>query len=214
MKITKHEHACFTVEDKGKLLIVDPGVFTNSIGSPENVIGIVFTHEHTDHFDSAALGAIIAHNPSAVILAPQSIMRQLDGDNDAFIRQSVVAGDTVTVGPFTLEFYGGEHAVIHPDIPTIPNVGVMINSTVFYPGDSFVVPDKPVEILALPISAPWLKIQETIDYLVSVKPTIAFPTHDAILSKGGKDIADRMIASFASKAGIRYQRIDTTPIDI
>lgn len=214
MKITKYEHACFTVEHNGKLLIVDPGVYTTNIGSPENVVAIVVTHEHADHFDVAALGALIAHNPDAVVIAHENITRQFGASGETLPYKTVSAGDELTVEPFTLAFFGGEHAVIHPDIPVIANLGVMINDTIFYPGDSFVNPQKDIEVLALPVGAPWLKISEVMDYVTELKPRIAFPTHDAVLSEFGKQLPDRMIPTFAEKVGTKYQRIDNAPIEI
>lgn len=214
MKITKYEHACFTVEHEGKLLVVDPGAFTTNIGSPENVVGIVVTHEHADHFDPAALGALIAHNPDALVIAHKNITRQFGDHDETLPYQSVAAGETFDVGPFHLEFFGGEHAVIHPDMPVVANLGVMINDAIFYPGDSFVNPGKPVRVLALPVGAPWLKIQEVIDYTRKVRPSIAFPTHDAVLSKNGKALPDRIVPHLTEHLGIIYQRIDTAPLEV
>lgn len=207
MKITKYEHACFTVEHEGKLLIVDPGIYTTSLAAPENVVAVVITHEHADHFDVAALGAIIAHNPDAVIVAHADITRQF-GDN-TLPYYSVSAGDSYDSASFHLEFFGGDHAVIHPDIPSISNLGVMINDMIFYPGDSFVLPHKPVDTLALPVAAPWMKLSEAIDYFIAVKPRFAFPTHDAILSNIGKSMLDKMISEFSQKQDTAYSRLDT-----
>lgn len=207
MKITKYEHACFTVEHEGKLLIVDPGAFTTSLTAPENVVAVVVTHEHSDHFDVAALGAIIAHNPDAIIVAHSDITRQF---GDATLPyHSVAAGDVYDVASFHLEFFGGTHATIHPAMPAVSNLGVMINDKVFYPGDSFVLPNKPVDTLALPVAAPWLKISEAIDYVMAVKPRLAFPTHDAVLSDIGKSMPDRMIPSFSEQEGTTYKRLST-----
>lgn len=210
MKLTKYEHACFTLEKDGKLLVVDPGVLTTSLDSPENVVAIVVTHEHADHFDPNALGALIAHNPDAVIYAHRAITKQLGG---ILLTRTVKAGDAVAAGPFRLEFFGGEHAVIHPDIPLVANLGVMINDTVYYPGDSFTLPNKPVDTLALPVGAPWLKISETFDFLVAIRPRFAFPTHDGVLSDFGKGLPDRMMPQFAEKVGTTYQRL-TEPVEI
>ena len=51
MKLTKYEHACFSVEHDGMTLVVDPGNFTTDFIAPEGVIAVVITHEHSDHFD-------------------------------------------------------------------------------------------------------------------------------------------------------------------
>jgi len=210
MKLTKFEHACFTVEKDGKMLIVDPGAWTSDLGSPENVVAIVVTHNHQDHFDPNALGALIAHNPDAIIYAPKDVTEQL---GEALPNKIVAPGETVEIAPFSLEFFGGEHAVIHPDMPVPMNVGVLIDEKLYYPGDSFVIPGKPVDVLALPVTAPWLKIQEAFDFLTEVKPRLVFPTHDAIASDAGKQLPDRMVPVFTEKIGATYQRL-TEPIEI
>jgi L-ascorbate metabolism protein UlaG (beta-lactamase superfamily) len=210
MKLTKYEHACFTVEKDGKLLVVDPGGWTTDLPALESVVGVVVTHEHPDHFDVTALGAIVAHNPEAVIYAHETITRQF---GDTLPHQPVEAGESIGIGPFMLEFFGGEHAVIHPDMPLAANLGVMIDDKVYFPGDSFTQPNKPVDVLALPVTAPWLKISETFDFLTAVKPRFAFPTHDAIASDAGKSLIDRMVPMFAEKVGTTYQRL-VEPLEI
>jgi L-ascorbate metabolism protein UlaG (beta-lactamase superfamily) len=210
MRLTKYEHACFTLEKDGKLLVVDPGVWTTDLASPENIVGIVVTHEHPDHFDVNALGALIAHNPDAVIYAHENITRQF---GDALPHKAVSAGEIVTAGPFALEFFGGEHATIHPNIPVVANLGVMIDQAMYYPGDSFTKPNKPVKVLALTVTAPWLKISEVMDFLTDVKPELAFPTHDAIASDAGKSLPDRMLPSVAESYGGKYQRLNS-PIEV
>lgn len=210
MLLTKYEHACFGVELDGKLLIVDPGAWTTDIGAPENVIAIIVTHEHADHFDPAALGALIAHNPNAVIYAHETITKQL---GDTLPSHSVSVGNTLTCEPFTFEFFGGEHATIHESLPKVVNLGVMINNCVYYPGDSFTLPHAPVKVLALPVSAPWLKISEVMDFVIDVKADVVFPTHDAILSELGRALPDRMVSPFVEKYGGSYQRI-VSPIEI
>jgi len=210
MILTKYEHACFTVEKDGKLLVVDPGVWTTDLPALESVVAIVVTHEHPDHFDVNALGAIIGHNPDARIYAHENITRQF---GDTLPATAVVAGEGIEAGPFKLEFYGGEHAVIHPDMPVVANLGVMVNGKIYYPGDSFTLPERPVDVLALPTAAPWLKISETFDFLMNVKPRLAFPTHDAISSDVGKQLPDRMVPMFAEKVGTTYQRLHE-PIEI
>jgi L-ascorbate metabolism protein UlaG (beta-lactamase superfamily) len=209
MKLTKYEHACFTVEKDDKILVVDPGGFTSDFISPENVIAVVITHAHGDHFDHDQLSAIIDKNPDAIIIADPDITSKIE----VFQTQSVNAGDSVSVGPFDLEFFGGEHAVIIPSIPIVPNLGVLINELIYYPGDSFAVPGKPVDVLALPIGAPWLKISEVIDFLQKIKPRLAFPTHDAVLSDIGKSLPDMLIPGVTEKVGIEYKRLKD-PIEV
>lgn len=206
MKLTKYEHACFTLEKEGKLLVVDPGAYTTDLGAPENVIAIVITHEHADHFDPDALSALIAHNPDAVIYGHHDIVKQL---GDTLPNTAVEVGHQIEAAPFRLEFFGGTHATIHPDFPPVANFGVMIDDTVYYPGDSFTLPEKPVKVLALPVTAPWMRIAEAMDYAAIVKANVVFPTHDGIASDTGKQLADRMIPSFVEAYGGIYKRLSS-----
>lgn len=209
MRITKYQHACFTVEHDEKVLVVDPGAFSTDFIAPEHVVAVVITHEHGDHFDHDQLAAIIDKNPDAVILAHESIISQVVTGEV----HSVAPGDVTTVGPFSLEFFGGQHALIHKNTPVIANIGVLINDLLYYPGDSFVLPGKPVDTLALPASAPWMKISEAMDYLSTVQPRLAFPTHDAILSDTGKSITDMWLKKAADENDIEYKRIED-PIEV
>lgn len=209
MKITKYLHACFTVEVDSQLLVVDPGKFSTDFIAPSNVAAIVITHEHPDHFDHDYIAQIIDKNPDAVIIAHPSVTTQIE----VFSVNPATPGETMAIGPFNLEFFGGAHAVIHPDIPPIANIAVMVNDLLYYPGDSFVLPEKPVDTLALPASAPWMKLSEAADFMVDIHPRLAFPTHDAILSDAGKSIHDSLLQTFASKNDIQYQRL-TDPIDV
>lgn len=205
MKLTKYRHACFTVEENGKVLVVDPGAFSTDFIAPSNVVAVIITHEHPDHFDSERLIEIMDKNPEAIVLAPHSISDKLE----AFNRRAVTAGETLEVEPFILAFHGGQHATIHADIPPIENVGVVINDLIYYGGDSFTLPSQPVDTLLLPASAPWLKISEVMNFLSTIKPRLAIPTHDAILSIEGQEIADRLLGNTAEGIGCEYKRLET-----
>jgi len=157
MKLTKYEHACFTLETAGEVLVVDPGSFTDDFVVTDNIAAIVVTHEHADHFDPDKLAAIYAKNPNAVFVSLPAIVDKLPGHKSHAVRP----GDKVDIGPFRLRFFGGKHALIHVSLPLIDNLGVLINDTVYYPGDSFTLPNTPVDVLALPVGAPWLKLSET-----------------------------------------------------
>lgn len=210
MRLKKYEHACFTVEDAGQVLVVDPGNLTNDFVVSDNIVAVVITHEHGDHFSPDLLAVIYDKNPNSILISlPEIIDKMPDHKSKA-----VKAGDKVDVGPFTLEFFGGKHALIHDSLAIIDNIGVLVNESVYYPGDSFALTNRPIDVLALPSSAPWLKISESIDFLVATKPMLAFPTHDAILSDAGKQIVDRVLSKAAENHTIAYNRIDGTEINI
>lgn len=210
MELTKYEHACFTITKDGKSLIVDPGLFTTDLTITGDIVAIIMTHVHSDHFNEELLADIVAKNGAALIIGPQAVTSQLSG----YETRTVHGGDSFAYEGFDLDFYGDEHAVIHPDIPIAQNVGVLIEDRVYYPGDSFTMPEKLVDTLALPVAAPWLKVADTIEFMKSVGARFAFPTHDAILSTAGKQIVDNIVSSFADAAGTEYRRIDGETIEV
>lgn len=201
MRITKHQHACVALEEAGQKIIIDPGVFTKDLDNLEHVAAVIITHVHADHFDPVRVAEIAQINPGVSIYSTEEVAVQLAVPQVTAVKH----GDVVELGKFTLSFFGEQHALIHDSIPQNQNIGVMINGTFYYPGDSFTKPDsREVSVLALPVSAPWLKIAESIDFLKAIKPGRCFPTHNAILSEEGQGIIDRLISDACREIGTTY----------
>lgn len=203
MKITKYEHACLAVEEQGKILIIDPGAFTRALPQFKNVGAVVITHVHPDHFDPQHLTPIIKNNPNVQIFSTKEVSKEL-GEKLVTV---VTGGDFKQIDPFNLEFYGNEHAVIHNSYPNIKNIGLMVNSQLYYPGDSFSKPDLSIEVLAVPAVAPWMKLSEAMDFIAQVKPKTVFPTHNALYSDIGQNLADRLLGEAARNSGAQYKSL-------
>lgn len=203
MNIAKFQHACFSVTHHNETIIVDPGNFTTDLEIPDTVIGVIITHIHPDHCDESLIRRILNKNPNAVVISQAQVFEHFTFAHTKTVKH----GDSLTLGSFTLDFVGEQHAKIHSSIKIISNIGVIINKQVYYPGDSFTLPDHPISTLLLPIAAPWLKMSETIDFMLACSPSVAIPTHDAILSKNGKAIADSLVTKIANANNIEYKRM-------
>lgn len=203
MKVTKYEHATLVITANDQQLIIDPGVF---LTPPDfaKTIAVVLTHEHADHWNENNLTAILAKSPGATIYGPRGVATAASG----FDITVVAAGDVIQIEPFTLEFFGEKHAVIHESIPVPDNVGVLVNDELYYAGDSYTVPDKTVGTLAAPIGAPWLKIGEAIDFVLAVKPKRAFYIHDMTLSIAGKGMASERLQWATEQNGGEYHPLE------
>lgn len=198
MKVTKQEHSCLIIDTAGKTLVVDPGSFTTLLVGMNDVVAIVITHEHADHWTGDQLKRILERNPDARIFGPEGLAAAAS----EFTVEVVNGGDTVEVGPFHLRFFGGKHAVIHSSIPIVDNVGVLVNDELYYAGDSFTIPEGvDVGTLAVPAGAPWLKIAEVMDYVAAVKPRRSFPVHEMVLSVAGKTMSNARIQSSTEAGG-------------
>lgn len=200
MRITKYEHACMVIEREGARLVIDPGNFTAPIPELEGIVAVVITHQHKDHWDEGQLDRILAANPGIPIYGPAGVAADAD-DYDVTV---VTAGQEVTAGPFALRFYGGVHAEIHRSIPLIDNLGVLVDGAFAYSGDSFDQPPVPVQLLAVPAGAPWLKLSEAMDYLAAVAPQRAFGVHEATLSAVGLGMTHTRLGSM----GIEYLALE------
>ena len=197
MKITKLGHACLILEEAGKKLVLDPGAYTEALNGIKDVVAVVITHAHDDHCFEAQLDALLATNPDLVIYGPPQVKTRLAKYNTV----AVFHGDHYPVGPFTVEFFGDLHAEIHRSIPISENRGVLINDRLYYPGDSFTLPDRPVEVLAVPTSAPWLKISEVMDFVAAIQHKKSFATHNALLSDLGQNLPNGRIKVITEAQG-------------
>lgn len=198
MHLTKHEHACLVLQKAGETLVIDPGIFTSPLGDLRGVVGIVITHEHSDHWTPEQLRRILDMNPDARIIGPAGVAAAaLD-----FAVETATPGDRIELGDFELRFFGGEHAEIHSSIPIVDNLGVLVDGDLYYPGDSYAVPEGvDVLTLAAPSGAPWLKISEAMDYVEAVAPKRAFPVHEMTLSVAGKGMHNDRLKAMTEKNG-------------
>ncbi|GHD91121.1 MBL fold metallo-hydrolase [Streptomyces naganishii] len=202
MKLTKKTHACVRLEKDGRALVVDPGMFTedDALAGAEAVL---VTHEHPDHFDEARLRAALEADPELAVWTLRSVADRLAPAFPGRVH-TVGHGDTFTAAGVDVQVHGELHAVIHPDIPRVTNVGYLIDGgRVFHPGDALTVPDHPVETLMLPVMAPWNKIAEVIEYVREVKPQRAYDVHDALLTDLARPIYDNQIGALGGAEHFR-----------
>ncbi len=192
MKLTKHEHACVVLEKDGTSIVIDPGSFSS--GAAEIIAGaeaILLTHEHFDHVNEAAVNEALAARPDLRVYAPSGLSGMFAAHQDQFT--AVAAGDALALGSFDIRVHGSEHAVIHPDIPVVSNVGYLVDGSLYHPGDAYYVPEVPVSVLLLPTSGPWMKIGEAADYVRAVRPQQIVQIHEMLLSDIGLHLAGSLL---------------------
>jgi L-ascorbate metabolism protein UlaG (beta-lactamase superfamily) len=208
VRITKFGHAALRLEHGGAVVVLDPGVFTG----PEALDGataVLITHEHPDHWTAEQLRRTEA--PVFTIAAVAELL-----PDDVAERTTVVTpGATLDVGvPVTV--VGEKHAVIHPELPHFDNSGYLLNlggTTVFHPGDALTLADtvrgdNAPDVLLLPVSAPWLKASECIDYARAVGAPRNVAIHDAVYSEAGLAILDGHLERFLAPQQQEYVRLD------
>ncbi|KUF16622.1 MULTISPECIES: MBL fold metallo-hydrolase [Streptomyces] len=201
MELTKKSHACVRLEKDGQRLVIDPGGFSEQ-DAAVGAEAILVTHEHPDHFDEAQLRAALEADPGTEIWTLAAVADQISAAFPGRVH-TVGHGDTFTAAGFDVQVHGELHAVIHPDLPRVTNVGYLLDGTVFHPGDAFTVPEHPVETLLVPVMAPWNKIAEVIEYVREVKPQRAYDIHDALLTDLARPIYDTHVGNLGGADHVR-----------
>jgi L-ascorbate metabolism protein UlaG (beta-lactamase superfamily) len=206
MRITKFGHACVRLEHDGTTLVLDPGMFT----SPEALEGadaVLITHEHADHYAPKLLQGSDA--PVFTIDAVAAKIREEAPDVGE--RTTVVSpGASLDIAGVPVTAVGELHEVIHPEIPRITNSGYRISLgglELFHPGDALTGPDRAVDVLFLPVSAPWAASRDLIEFARAVKAPRNVAIHDRVYSEAGSAIFDSQVNMFLPKAGQEYVRL-------
>lgn len=183
MRVTKFGHCCLLIEENGLRILTDPGSYTTAQTEVKDLDIILITHEHPDHLHVESLKTAVQNNPHARVITNAAVGKLLD---EAGIKYEVIKDkDSITLKDVLVEAWEEEHAVIYPALPRVRNTGFLFAHKLCYPGDAFIKPGKLIEVLALPVAGPWVKISESIDYALELQPKRCFPVHDGMLKSGG-----------------------------
>jgi L-ascorbate metabolism protein UlaG (beta-lactamase superfamily) len=206
MRIIKHGHSCVTIETGGQRLVLDPGAFTDP-GAAADASAVLITHEHADHWTAEQLAATDA--PVFTIAAVAAKIAEADPG----LRERVTVvepGDRFDAFGAAVTVVGTKHAVIHPELPHFDNSGYLVEAdgvSVFHPGDALTTLPAPPDVLLLPVSAPWMKVSECIDYARDVAAKRSVAIHDAVYSETGLGVVDTHLARFLGERELEYRRL-------
>jgi L-ascorbate metabolism protein UlaG (beta-lactamase superfamily) len=188
VRITHLGHSCLLVEAADQRLLIDPGTLSHGFEELTGLSAVLVTHEHPDHLDVSRLPTLLEANDEARLLAEPETAVQLS--HSGLNCDTLHVGEPVAVGGMTVTPLGGNHATIHPDVPVIGNVGLLIEADgeprLFVPGDSYAVTPDGIDLLGLPLAAPWASAAMTVDFTRAVGASTVFPLHDESLSPLGR----------------------------
>jgi L-ascorbate metabolism protein UlaG (beta-lactamase superfamily) len=190
LRLTKLGHSCVRIERDGRRLVIDPGSFSDP-AALDGAEAVLVTHQHPDHVVLDRLRSALEGPTPPQVWAPPDVVDLLGGPSA--LVHAARQGTTFEAAGTEVLAVGEWHAAIHPDIPRPANVGYLVAGTVLHPGDALTVPPAPVDVLLLPVSAPWLKLAEVIDYVRAVQPARALPIHEAVYSAAGLAVVARQL---------------------
>lgn len=191
MRLTHLGHSCLLVESADVRVLVDPGTFSHGFTELRDLDAVVVTHQHADHLDPERLPDVLRANPDARVLVEAEALAQ-NPDLATYDAQAFTAGTDVTLGDLRLRGVGDRHAVINEFLPRVGNTGLVVSAdgepTLLHPGDAYDAPVEGIDVLALPVNAPWCASKETIAFARRIAPRTMVPIHDALLSATGRGL--------------------------
>lgn len=207
MRVTHLGHACLLVECGGARVLIDPGTFASGWETLGDLDAVLVTHAHPDHVDEEKLPQLLETNGGARLLAEPELAAEMT--KVGIEATPLHPGEQADLGGVTVTGIGGRHAVIHTDIPRIGNVGMLLTAdgepTLFHPGDAYEYTPEGVDVLAVPLNAPWCAFKETVEFTRAVAPRTAVPVHDGLLADRGRGVYLRQLAALGG-AGVRDLR--------
>ena len=204
MRITKLGHSTLLVEEKQARFLIDPGTYA-AIPDSIHPDAILITHQHPDHFHVDTIRILMKSNPAPLIVTQEAVKKLLE---EAGISSTMIADkEEIVIKDVSIRGYGTDHACLHKDLPLTQNRGYLIAGRLFHPGDALHDPRVNVEILALPVAGPWLKLDEVLEYAKALRPATVFPIHDGMIRDDRRGALAVLPKLILEKTPIRYHEM-------
>ncbi|HEY4496927.1 MAG TPA: MBL fold metallo-hydrolase [Candidatus Paceibacterota bacterium] len=209
MIIKKFLHSCLLLEKDGKKLLIDPGSFSFVEGKikPEDIGPvdiILITHQHTDHYFPEALKKILSLKEPKIITSDE-IGALLTGEGIKY--HAIFDGDEIDIDGFNIKAINAAHGLT----PTLPphNFAYLIDGKLLHPGDSMSVSnDIKCDVLALPISAPWARMIDLLEFGAKFNASKIIPIHEKILADYWIPRAYDISRSYLEKKGKEFYPLE------
>lgn len=174
MKVTRFPQSCLLLEQDGHAIVIDPGVHflkTHTIDELKGVGAVLYTHQHSDHYDPAIAKALL--EAGVPIYANAATDNLIDSDKVTVVHD----GDMFTAGGFEVIARELPHCLLVDGSKGPQNTGYVVNGAFFHPGDGKELEGLKVDNLALPITGPDISMHDAFAFARQVQAKVVIPIH-------------------------------------
>ncbi|MBR8837115.1 MAG: MBL fold metallo-hydrolase [Stigonema ocellatum SAG 48.90 = DSM 106950] len=211
MTITKYIHSCLLLEKDGQQLLFDPGKFSfiEGLVSPDefaNVSYIIITHDHPDHLDVPALKQIVSVS-QAQVWSTGEVAEKLKPEG---IAVNEIREGTFQLGPFALRAISVPHEpILDNKLPMM--FAFLIDEYILNTADSLddkLLTYKGVDLLMLPVTAPFLTELTVARFTERLQPKQILPLHDGYIKPFFVTQRYDNYEPYFAKRGIHFHRLE------
>jgi L-ascorbate metabolism protein UlaG (beta-lactamase superfamily) len=193
MKVTRYFQSCLLIEDGDTRILIDPsGQEASRVGEFGKLDAVLYTHEHSDHFDPE-LAKKFVEEAVAPVYANASTAKLIEASKTV-----VENNQEFKVGGMAIKAIELPHCLFPDGSEGPQNTGYLINAKFFDPGDGKELDGLSVDALALPINGPDISLKDAYDFAMQVQAKQVVPVHYDYLG-GNPDFIDM----FLSKKGVK-----------
>lgn len=173
MKITRYFQSCLLIEEGRARILIDPsGQEKERMGDFGQLDAVLYTHEHSDHFD-AGMAQDFVEQGIAPVYANASTAKQIKASKTV-----VKDGQEIDINGLKVKVIELPHCLLTSGAPGPQNSGYLINNKLFHPGDGVELDNHlRVDNLALPVIGPDISLKDAFSFCRKLEAKIAIPIH-------------------------------------
>ena len=171
MKVTRYYQSCLLVEEGSARILIDPsGAEAERFDSFGKLDAVLYTHEHSDHFDPDLAQKFA--DAGVPIYANASTAKQMKSQPNI-----VADGQEFAVGNLKVQVRELPHCLMTDGSAGPQNTGYFIAGRLFDPGDGKELANFSAELLALPITGPDISLKDANDFAKACGAKTVIPVH-------------------------------------